>query len=341
MYIHWVEDIQIKIGSSAPTSELSPALALSGTRLYLAYAGTNGYIYWAWTDAKSGNLGLWQGNEKVTWNQAYELETGSTPALVFFNGLLVMISNDGPFGDVRVSYFDGNQWNGYVLPLRQDGLEFGPLSAFVDSRGQLHLFVSTFNPSSSIHLVCTGAIAELSSWANVGTTQGELTVSLGELDGVLYRLGTTEFGKVPFYAIYAFDPTTGYFQTQESQTGQVEVADGSPSLQYANIFFADGYAYLMYISPGDVTLYQAVIKEGFVNGNKLLNPSNPVQIGFGSTGTIIKSNSLPSPVISFWAGASAPVVYNYDLFMAHKGNDNNNLYFSYGYFPLSETKKGG
>jgi hypothetical protein len=329
--MQWFADTQIKIGSSAPTSDVSPALALSGTTFYLAYAGTNANIYWAWMDQAiggSGHLGIWQGDEKVTWNQAYELVTVFTPALVFFNGVLVMISiDDGGFDHVRVSYFDGNQWNGYVLdsvlPLPV-GLQFVAVSALV-AGGQLHLFVSVFN-TSSIHLVCTGPITELSAWANLATTQGEFTVSLGEMDGLLYRLGTTEFGKVPFYASYLPGSTTGYY-TQEWQTGQVEVADGSPSLQYANIFQADGVYFLFYLAPGDVTLYQAVFKE-FLNGNMLLNPSNPLEIDFGSTGTIIKSNSLPSQVFTLSNPPSA-----FAFYMAHKGNDNSNLYMSYGRSP--------
>lgn len=47
----WLSDKQIKIGlSDVPTSNSGPALTTSGSRPYQAYAGTNGYIYWAWTD---------------------------------------------------------------------------------------------------------------------------------------------------------------------------------------------------------------------------------------------------------------------------------------------------
>jgi hypothetical protein len=47
----WLADTQIKIGlSDVPTSNASPALTTSSSRLYQAYAGTNGYISWAWTD---------------------------------------------------------------------------------------------------------------------------------------------------------------------------------------------------------------------------------------------------------------------------------------------------
>jgi hypothetical protein len=169
----WLADTQIKIGSSdAPTTNAGPALASSGTRLYLAYAGTNGYIYWAWTDNKSGNFTDWQGDEKVTWDRSSELETLVSPALVFFQGFLVMLNITKTYNAVQCSYFDGNEWNGYALSsLLQaaPGSQFVAVSAFV-AGGQLHLFV-TDRTKGSIHLVCTGAINELASWAIEGSTR--------------------------------------------------------------------------------------------------------------------------------------------------------------------------
>jgi hypothetical protein len=326
--MQWIGDVQIKIGSSAPTSEQGPAMAFSGARFYLAYAGTNGFIYWAWTDNNSLNFTDWQGNEQLIWIDSTKVESLITPGLVFFDGLLVLISTDTRFQAVRVSYFDGNQWTGYILDgLFQPGLTLFNLSASVVG-DQLQLFVFDSN-GNSIHLVCTGAITELSSWANVGTTQGEYTASVGPLGVDLCQLGTftTQSGQ-PFYALYGAGPTMGTSQPQPYQTGVVEVADGSPNVQYANTFLMDAAVGLIYLAPGDTQLYQAVIKLGYVNGNMLLNPSDPVQIGFGK-GDFIKSNALPSPMI--YPFISVNRTLHNGFCMAHKGNDNSNLYLSYGW----------
>jgi hypothetical protein len=314
----WLADTQIKIGSSdAPTSNAGPALATSGSRLYLAYAGTNGYIYWAWTDNKSGNFTDWEGDEKVTWDRSAELETLVGPALAFFDGFPVMLSITKTYDAVQCSYFDGNQWNGYALSsLIQpaQGLQFVRLAAFV-AGGQLHLFV-TDSAQGSIHLVCAGAINELTSWQSVSISQGEQTVSLGLIDGLLYRTGYKLPSEIPFYASYALDPTTGHYLTQEQQTGLVEVADGSPGLTFISILPWIGVVYLIYLSAGDTTLYSATINS-YVNGNMLLNPSSIVK-----TSTVtIKTNFPTSLVIPFQSG----------FCMAHKGNDNSKLYLSYGH----------
>jgi hypothetical protein len=319
--MQWTGDVQIKIGSSAPTSEQGPALAFSGSRFYLAYVGTNDFIYWAWTDNNSLNFTDWQGNEQLIWRDSTKVESQTSPGLVFFDGLLVLISTDTLFRAVRVSYFDGNQWIGYILDgLFQPGLNLLDLSASVVG-DQLQLFVFD-SDGNSIHLICTGAIIELSSWTNVGTTQGKYTASVGPLGVNLCQLGkfTTQSG-LPFYALYSAGATLPY------QTGVVEAADGSPNVQYANTFLMDAVVGLIYLAPGDTQLYEAVIKE-YLNGNMLLNPSSPVQIGFGK-GDFIKSNALPSPMIYPFISVNG-VLHN-GFCMAHKGNDNSNLYLSYGW----------
>jgi hypothetical protein len=140
-------------------------------------------------------------------------------------------------------------------------------------------------------------------------------VSLGLIDGLLYRTGYKLPSEIPFYATYALDPATGQYQTQEQQTGLVEVADGSPGLTFAN-FLPWNVPFVIYLGSGNVTLYQAVI-EGYVNGNMLLNPSSTVK-----TSTVtIKTNFPPSLVI----------LYQNGFCMAHKGNDNSKLYLSYGH----------
>jgi hypothetical protein len=323
--MRWFADSQITIGSTAPTSKVGPALAALGNRLYLAYAGTNGYIYWAWTDNQSTLFDDWQGNEKVTWEDSIQLETLISPALVVLNGTLVMISIDTLYRAVRCSYFDGNQWHGYMLTsLLPPGSSFFSLSAFV-AAGQIHLFVYDIN-ANSIHLVCTELVTEFSSWASVGTNLGEFTQSLGLLGSVLYRLGVKYPSEIPFFANYELDPVTGHYQTQEAQTGVLEVADGSARLKYANILYADGVYFAIYLGPSDVTLYEAVFKV-VVNGNLLLNPSLPIKVG--SDTLAVKSDSPPSLVIPF------PVAYGgvtYPGFcMAHKGNDNTKLYLTWGW----------
>ena len=267
------------------------------------------------------NFTDWQGNEQLIWIDSTKVESQISPGLVFFDGLLVLISTDTLFRAVRVSYFDGNQWTGYILDgLFQPGLNLFDLSASVVG-DQLQLFVFDSN-GNSIHLVCTGAITELSSWTNVGTTQGEYTASVGPLGVNLCQLGkfTTQNGQ-PFYALYSAGATLPY------QTGVVEVADGSPNVQYANTLLMDAVWGLIYLAPGDTHLYQAVFKE-YLNGNMLLNSSDHVEIGFGK-GDFIQSNALPSPMIYPFITVNG-VLHN-GFCMAHKGNDNSNLYLSYGW----------
>jgi hypothetical protein len=94
----------------------------------------------------------------------------------------------------------------------------------------------------------------------------------------------------------------------------------------------DGVVFLIYLAPGDTQVYEAVVK-GYLQGtgntlNMLLYPSAPVQIGIGQ-GDFIKSNSLPSPLI--YPTITIDGVLRNGFCMAHKGNDNTNLYLSYGW----------